>query len=53
VQCSTDNESKALLTENEKKESVNPSKLNVEADKEITAKDLLGFAWQIARGMVG
>ena len=25
---------------------------NVEHDEEFTAKDLLGFAWQIARGMV-
>ena len=89
MQCSADNESKVLLTENETKEIVNPSKLNVEAagkekkteetkpgvenhsesqpvhvtqsschdnvqcQEEFTAKDLLGFAWQIARGMVG
>ena len=89
MQCSTGNQSKALPTENEKKESVNPSKLNVEAagkekaaeetkpglenhsesqpvhvtqsgchdnvqcQEEFAAKDLLGFAWQIARGMVG
>ena len=89
MQCSADDESKALLTENETKEIVNPSNLNVEAadkekkaeetkpgvenhyesqpvhvtqsgchgnvqcEEEFTAKDLLGFAWQIARGMVG
>lgn len=88
-----DNESKALLTGNEK-ESMDPStKLNVEPDgkekadeenkqemkegvenhyeaqpvhvtqsgchdnvqreEEFDAKDLLSFAWQIARGMVG
>ena len=94
VQFSTDmeNESKALLTGNEK-ESMDPNKLNVGAagkekvgeetkpemkeglenhyevhpihvtqsgchdnvqcEEEFNARDLLCFAWQIARGMVG
>ena len=45
VKFNSDNESKALPTGKEEDD--------LQREEEFDAKDLLSFAWQIARGMVG